>query len=122
MKQLFVLTVLMTLNQTIKAQDIAYPEGMYMTFQEKMEFVLDMIRFERRVPKKFFKALENTDGIYEVRVITTFKSIRILGFFDKGNLVVLLNCFVKKSQKTPPKEIRLAEKLKREYQSEKNNT
>ena len=34
MKQLFVLTVLMTLNQTIKAQDIAYPEGMYMTFQE----------------------------------------------------------------------------------------
>ena len=90
--------------------------------QEKMEFVLDMIRFERQVPKKFFKALENTDGIYEVRVITTFKSIRILGFFDKGNLVVLLNCFVKKSQKTPPKEIRLAEKLKREYQSEKNNT
>lgn len=89
--------------------------------QEKMEFVLDMIRFERRVPKKFFKALENTDGIYEVRVITTFKSIRILGFFDKGNLVVLLNCFVKKSQKTPRKEIRLAEKLKREYQSEKNN-
>ena len=87
-----------------------------------MEFVLDMIRFERQVPKKFFKALENTDGIYEVRVITTFKSIRILGFFDKGNLVVLLNCFVKKSQKTPPKEIRLAEKLKREYQSEKNNT
>ncbi len=86
-----------------------------------MEFVLDMIRFERRVPKKFLKALENTDGIYEVRVITTFKSIRILGFFDKGNLVVLLNCFVKKSQKTPRKEIRLAEKLKREYLSEKNN-
>ena len=86
-----------------------------------MEFVLDMIRFEGRVPKKFLKALENTDGIYEVRVITTFKSIRILGFFDKGNLVVLLNCFVKKSQKTPRKEIRLAEKLKREYLSEKNN-
>ncbi len=30
--------------------------------------------------------------------------------------------FVKKSQKTPRKEIRLAEKLKREYQSDKNNT
>lgn len=83
--------------------------------QEKIEYVLDMLRFEKRVPKKFFKALENTNGIYEVRVITTFKSIRILCFFDDENLVVLMNCFVKKSQKTPRKEIKLAEKLKKEY-------
>lgn len=83
--------------------------------QEKIEYVLDMLRFEKRVPKKFFKALENTNGIYEVRVIATFKSIRILCFFDDENLVVLMNCFVKKSQKTPRKEIKLAEKLKKEY-------
>jgi len=83
--------------------------------QEKIEYVLDLVRFERQVPKKFFKALENTNGIYEVRVITTFKSIRILCFFDDGNLVVLVNCFVKKTQKTPRKEIKLAEKLKNEY-------
>ncbi len=89
--------------------------------QEKIEYVLDLIRFERQVPKKFFKALENTDGIYEVRVITTFKSIRILCFFDDGNLVVLANCFVKKTQKTPRKEIKLAEKLKKEYLKDKNN-
>ena len=82
--------------------------------QEKIEYVLDLIRFERQVPKKFFKALENTDGIYEARVITTSKSIRILCFFDDGNLVVLVNCFVKKTQKTPKKEITLAEKLKKE--------
>lgn len=89
--------------------------------QEKIEYVLDLVRFERQVPKKFFKALENTDGIYEVRVITTFKSIRILCFFDDGNLVVLANCFVKKTQKTPRKEIKLAEKLKKEYLKDKNN-
>lgn len=83
--------------------------------QEKIEYVLDLVRFEKQVPKKFFKALENTDGIYEVRVITTFKSIRILCFFDDGNLIVLANCFVKKTQKTPKKEIKLAEKLKKEY-------
>jgi len=88
--------------------------------QEKIQYVLDLVRFERQVPKKFFKALENTDGIYEVRVITTFKSIRILCFFDDGNLVVLVNCFVKKTQKTPKKEIKLAEKLKKEYLKEKN--
>ena len=50
---------------------------------------------------------------------TTFKNIRILCFFDKGDLVVLTNCFLKKSQKTPAKEIKLAEKLKREYLIEK---
>lgn len=79
------------------------------------------MRFEKQVPKKFFKRLENTEGIYEVRVITTFKSIRILCFLDNGNVVVLTNCFLKKTQKTPRKEIRLAEKLKREYLESKND-
>ena len=89
--------------------------------QLKIEYVLDLVRFEKQVPEKFFKHLENTDGIYEVRVITTFKSIRILCFLEKGNLVVLTNCFVKKTQKTPPKEIKLAKKLKKQYLDEKNN-
>ena len=79
------------------------------------------MRFEQRVPIKFFKLLENTDGIYEVRVITAFKSIRILCFYDKGNVVILANCFVKKTQKTPKQEIKKAEKLKKEYLNEKNN-
>jgi len=87
--------------------------------QEKIEYVLDLVRFEKRVPRKFFKSLENTEGIHEIRVITTFKSIRILCFFDKGELVVLTNCFLKKSQKTPRKEIKMAERLKKEYMNEK---
>ena len=87
--------------------------------QEKIEYVFDLVRFEKQVPIKFFKNLENTNGIYEIRVITTFKSIRILCFFDKGELIVLTNCFIKKSQKTPRKEIKMAEKLKKEYMNEK---
>lgn len=67
--------------------------------QEKIEYVLDLVRFEKQVPKKFFKYLVGTDGIFEIRVITTFKSIRILCFFDGGNLVVLTNCFLKKNRK-----------------------
>jgi phage-related protein len=87
--------------------------------QQKIEYVLDLIRYESNVPPRFFKNLKNTDGIFEIRVITTFKSIRILCFIDEGSLVVLTNCFIKKTQKTPKKEIRLAEKLKNEYLSEK---
>lgn len=87
--------------------------------QEKIGYVLDLVRFERQVPIKFYKLLEDTDGIWEVKVITTFKSIRILCFQDKGDIVVLTNCFLKKTQKTPQKEIKLAEKLKKEYLEEK---
>ncbi|MGQ1946681.1 type II toxin-antitoxin system RelE/ParE family toxin [Geofilum sp. OHC36d9] len=87
--------------------------------KEKIGYVLDLIRFESQVPTKFYKLLENTDGIWEVRVITTFKSIRILCFQDKGSLVVLTNCFLKKTRKTPQKEIKMAEKLKKEYLKEK---
>ena len=85
----------------------------------KIEYILDLIRFEKQVPGKFLKHLENTDGIYEVRIITTFKNIRILCFFDQGELVVLINSFLKKTQKVPKKEIRFAEKLKKEYLKEK---
>ena len=87
--------------------------------QQKIEYVLDLVRFERQVPKKFYKLLENTDGIWEIRVITTIKSIRILCFQDRGNLVILTNCFLKKSQKTPKKEIKTAERLKKQYLIEK---
>lgn len=88
--------------------------------QKKIEYMLDLVRFEKQIPKKFFKYLKNTEGIYEIRVITVFKSIRILCLFDDGDLVVLVNCFVKKSQKTPKKEIEIAEKLRKEYLREKH--
>lgn len=89
--------------------------------QLKIEYVLDMVRFERQVPIKFFKKLESTNGIYEVRVLTSQKSIRILCFLDEGTLVVLTNAFVKKTQKTPKNEIKLAENLKTEYLKKKED-
>jgi phage-related protein len=104
---------------TYKSYFLDFYKSQDLKVQEKIEYVLDLIRFERHVPQKFFKYLEGTDGLYEVRVITTFKSIRILCFFDQGELIVLTNCFLKKSQKTPSKEIRMAEKLRRDYMSEK---
>jgi phage-related protein len=104
---------------TYKKRFIEFYKKQDLKVQLKIEYALDLVRFERQVPKKFFKLLENTNGIWEIRIITTFKSIRILCFQDGGNLVVLTNCFVKKTQKTPQKEIKLAEKLKKEYLNEK---
>jgi phage-related protein len=89
--------------------------------QEKIEYVLDLVRFEQQIPKKFFKYLDGSDGIFEVRVKTTFKDIRILCFLDKNDIVVLINCFLKKTRKIPRKEIKLAERRKGEYLADKLN-
>lgn len=89
--------------------------------QLKIEYVLDLVRFERQVPIKFFKKSESTNGIYEVRVITSQKSIRILCFQDVGKRIVLTNAFVKKTKKTPKIEIKLAENLRTEYLKQKED-
>ena len=73
----------------------------------------------QRVPEIYLKHIENTDGLYEIRVQQGSDIFRIFCFFDKGQLVVLANGFQKKTQKTPKKEIELALKIKSEYESEK---
>lgn len=88
--------------------------------KKKIDQVLWLIRYTERVPLKFLKYLEDTDGLYEIKVSTTFKEIRILSFFDDKKLIVLMNCFLKKSQKTPKSELELGQKLKQEYFNFKN--
>ncbi len=83
--------------------------------RKKIDYVLWLIRHTERVSIKFLKYLEDTDGLYEIKISSTFKEIRILCFFDETKVIVLINCFLKKSQKTPKKEIELGNKLKSEY-------
>lgn len=73
------------------------------------------------VPKKYFSHMEDTDGLFEIRVEVGSNIFRVFSFFNEGNLVILLNGFQKKTQKTPKNEIELAEKLKKEYFNEKAN-
>lgn len=59
--------------------------------------------------------MENTDGLFEIRVEYGSNVYRIFCCFDEGRIVVLFNAFQKKTQKTPQKEIEKALRLKREY-------
>ena len=86
----------------------------------KNDYVLYLIAKEERVPVKFLKHMESHESLYEIRVTVGRNNIRMFCFFDKSKLIVVLNAFQKKSQKTPPKEIALAEKLRREYFEEKS--
>ena len=72
-----------------------------------------------RVPETYLKHLENTDGLYEIRVQSGTDIFRIFCFFDKGQLIIAANGFQKKDQKTPKKEIERALKIKNEYENEK---
>lgn len=90
--------------------------------QHKIDWVIGLVRTLRMVPEKFFKHLEGTDGLFEIRIKIGSDIFRILCFFDEGNLIILLNGFQKKSDKTPKNEIEKAERLKKRYYEEKSRT
>ena len=72
-----------------------------------------------RLPVTILKSIEGKKGLYEVRIEFGGDIFRVFCCFDKGSLVILLNGFQKKTQKTPQSEIDRAEKLMNEYYNEK---
>ncbi len=89
--------------------------------QKKFNWTLQLISELERVPVKYFKHIEGSEGLYEIRVEIGSNIFRVFCFFDKGQLVVLINGFQKKSGKTPKNEIELANKLKKQYYDEKES-
>ena len=87
--------------------------------KDKIIWTLDLIEELPRVPETYLKHIENTDGLFEIRVQQGSDIFRIFCFFDDGQLVVLTNGFQKKTQKTPKQEIERALKIKRDYENEK---
>jgi phage-related protein len=85
----------------------------------KILFVLNLVIDLEMVPKTYLKRNSGSQGIYEIRVKHGSNAFRISCFFDNGN-IVLMNCFKKKSNKIPLNEIRLVEKLRKEYYEEKS--
>lgn len=83
--------------------------------RNKINYVLKIVETQRIVPQKFFRYIEGSDGIYEIRVEFESNIYRIFCCMDEGALVVLFHGFQKKTQKTPQKEIKRAESIKKEY-------
>ena len=68
-----------------------------------------------KVPKHYFKKLTGTDDLWEIRIQFDGNAYRILGFFAMGNVIILNHAFRKKSQKTPLKDIKVAESRRWDY-------
>lgn len=61
------------------------------------------------------------DGIFELRIKFASDIARVFYFFYVGRKIVLTNGFIKKTQKTPPKELEKALNYKSDYERRKSN-
>ena len=82
---------------------------------QKVVWVLQLVEDLESVPRQYLKKMVGTDDIWEVRVQVGNNIFRLLGFFDDNQLMILTNGFAKKTQKTPRREIALAEQRKNDY-------
>ncbi len=73
-----------------------------------------------RIDKDLFKKLENSD-IWEFRTLYNGVAYRLLAFWDTEieALVIATHGFIKKTQKTPSKEIVRAEMIRKIYYKNK---
>ena len=83
----------------------------------KLDYIISLLETSDRMPKKFIKHIR--DGLYELLMEYNSNIYRVFFIFDDGNIVVLFNGFQKKTQKTPPDEIKKAFKIKNDYYADK---
>ena len=86
---------------------------------ERLKIMRSLLLFETedKIPRHYISYIRN--GLYEFRVTYGNKEFRLFFIYDGENIVVLFNCYTKKSQKAPKKEINKAIKLMEEYYDEK---
>ena len=88
--------------------------------QDKIYKIIEAIETLERVPSNYLKHIVGTNGLYEARIKLGSNIWRVFCFFDNNKLVILLNGFQKKTQKTPKNEIVLALSLMAKYYQEKS--
>ena len=86
--------------------------------KKKINWTIGLLQYLEIIPEKYLKHIEETD-LYEIRVSFGNNIFRIFCFFDKDRLVIILNGFQKKTQKTPRNEIDRALRLKQDYYEDK---
>ncbi len=96
-----------------------YIDSLDLKSQEKILWTLRLLKEIDFLKEPYFKKMQNTDDIWECRIKQGSNAYRLFFFFDKGTIIILTNGFSKKTQKTPPSEIEIAEKYKTDYYKRK---
>lgn len=102
---------------------IVYYKGYYLNFilnqsddvRIKFAWTINLFLLQDRLPSKYIKSIKGSKGLFEIRVQVGSNIFRVFAFFDQGDLIIIINGFHKKSNKTPSNEIKRAESIKEEY-------
>ncbi len=85
--------------------------------RKKLFFALRKVKL--RMYGEWFKKLKGTKDIFEVRIKDNNRFFRLFAFWDHSGetrtLVVCTHGFIKKTDKTPRREIEKAERIKENY-------
>ena len=77
---------------------------------ETINYFVELKNKNAPIKENLSKHLE--DGIFELRTSVSTTIIRTLYFYQKGAKIILTHGFIKKTQKTPRKEIERAKELR----------
>ena len=69
----------------------------------KIKRALLLFETEDKISRHYISYIR--DGLFEFRVTGGNKEFRMFYIYDGDKMVILFNCFIKKSTKTPKKEI-----------------
>jgi phage-related protein len=109
-----------TFEIELLSEAIEFLENLDSKVREKIYYNLKKSQFVS--DNELFKKL--TDSIWEFRTLYNSRAYRLFAFWDKvdgkNTLVVATHGILKKTQKTPPKEIKKAEDIRRQYLENKN--
>lgn len=83
----------------------------------KIKRALLLFETEDKIPRHYISYIR--DGLFEFRVTGGNKEFRMFYIYDGDKMVILFNCFIKKSTKIPKKEIDKGLKLMEEYKNAK---
>lgn len=92
-------------------------------FKAQQKIYYNIFKIEGGVmDKELFKKLENSE-IWELRTLFNGICYRLFAFWDNEikALVMITHGIVKKTRKTPKKEIEKAERIRQEYFNDKNS-
>ncbi len=86
----------------------------------KYVFIADLLgEYGLRVKEPYVKPITGSRKLFEIRIKDSSNIHRIFYFAYTGRKLVLLHGFTKKTEKTPGREIAIAEKRMEEYLSRK---
>ncbi len=97
-----------------KFRNIYYYKNYYLNFfktldyevKQKFNWTLKLISQVDRVPTKYYKHIEDSTGLFEIRVEFGSNIYRVFSFFNKGQLVILINGFQKRVKELRKKRLK----------------